>query len=79
MIKKPQYKDYITWAVDGTEIQIKSPKKLEEKVIPHFFRHRNLASFIRQLNMYQFSKVNKITKERSHMYFKNEYFQKDQW
>ena len=41
---------------------IKSPKKFEEKVLPYFFRHRHMASFIRQLNMYKFSKVVKLVK-----------------
>lgn len=26
--------------------------------------------------MYKFNKVNKISKERSHMYFKNDYFKR---
>ena len=43
-------------------ILIKSPKKLEDKVLPHFFRHKHLSSFVRQLNMYGFSKANKLTK-----------------
>ena len=52
--------DYITWANDGTEILIKNPKKLEQKVLHNFFRHKHISSFIRQLNMYKFNKVNKI-------------------
>jgi hypothetical protein len=41
-------------------VLIKSGKKLEEKVLPHFFRHKHLSSFIRQLNMYKFFKINKV-------------------
>ena len=56
---------------------IKNPKKMEEKVLPHFFRHKHISSFVRQLNMYSFNKVHKVPKERNHTYFKNEHFQKD--
>jgi hypothetical protein len=57
-------------------VVIKSGKKLEEKVLPHYFRHKHLSSFIRQLNMYKFSKVNKLAKEKNHMYFKNDHFRR---
>ena len=69
-------KDYIAWANDGTEILIKSSHKLEEKVLHNFFRHKHISSFIRQLNMYKFNKVNKISRERNHMYFKNDHFKR---
>lgn len=59
--QQKQYSDYLTWFSDN-EILIKNGKKLEDKVLPHFFRHRHISSFIRQLNMYKFSKVNKVTK-----------------
>jgi hypothetical protein len=47
-------------------------------VLSHFFRHRRLSSFIRQLNMYRFSKVIKLVKEKNYMYFKNEHFRRGQ-
>lgn len=55
---------------------IKDQKKLEKLVLPLFFRHNKIESFIRQLNMYRFSKVNKMEKDRNHLYFKNEFFKK---
>ena len=35
-----------------------------------------MGSFIRQLNMYSFSKVNKVSKEKKHMFFRNDLFKK---
>ena len=38
-----------------------SPSKLATDVLGNFFKHKNLTSFIRQLNMYDFSKVSHIS------------------
>ena len=49
---------------------------MEDIILPTYFRHKKIESFIRQLNMYRFGKVNKISKEKKHMFFKNELFRK---
>ena len=72
--QRKEYENYLCWSAGGTEILIKSPCKLEEKVLPQYFRHRKLSSFIRQMNMYGFTKVNKLSKDKAHIYFKNENF-----
>jgi len=51
------YSEYISWQPDGRSFLIKKATELSEKVLPKFFKHNNLQSFIRQLNMYCFSKT----------------------
>lgn len=69
--QRNEFEDVICWSSNSSEIQIKNAKALEEKVLPLYFRHKKIESFIRQLNMYRFSKINKLNKEKTHMFFKN--------
>ncbi|KAI8869654.1 hypothetical protein GQ42DRAFT_156011 [Ramicandelaber brevisporus] len=51
--------DIIGWTPDGNSFIIKSIEELERVVLPAHFKHSKATSFIRQLNMYGFSKRNK--------------------
>jgi heat shock transcription factor len=48
---------YIAWQADGTAFLIKKVPELQEIVLPKYFKHNNLQSFVRQLNMYNFAKT----------------------
>ena len=48
---------YISWQADGTAFLIKKVSELQEIVLPKYFKHNNLQSFVRQLNMYNFAKT----------------------
>ena len=51
-------------------IVIKDQALLAKQVLPMFFKHGNLASFVRQLNMYSFRKTsNAVEMEFFHEYF----------
>ncbi|EKX32901.1 hypothetical protein GUITHDRAFT_43050, partial [Guillardia theta CCMP2712] len=48
---------YIRWGEDGHTVLIANPHGFATKIIPQYFKHSNLASFIRQLNVYGFHKT----------------------
>lgn len=56
MMSTPAYSHAITWNKQGDAVIIVNEKKLASEVLPHYFKHSNIASFIRQLNMYGFHK-----------------------
>jgi hypothetical protein len=42
---------------DGKSFVVKDPNTFEKEIIPQFFKHSKMASFVRQLNFYGFKKV----------------------
>ena len=44
---------------NGREFAIKEIEQFQDHILPKYFRHRNINSFIRQLNMYGFHKSRK--------------------
>lgn len=49
--------DIISWNPFGDSFIIKDQYRFQCEVLPRYFKHNNLSSFIRQLNTYQFHKV----------------------
>lgn len=74
----------IRWSNDGTFIIIQDPGALVSSVLPNFFRHDNIQSFIRQLNSYGFGKIkpknhqfderNNKTKRSKYLCFSHQFF-----
>lgn len=58
LLDNPKYSEFIRWNIDGTIFTFahKSPQLLE--VFSTLFRHANMASFVRQLNIYGFVRLN---------------------
>lgn len=54
ILSNPMYCDIITWLPHGRSWKVRKPKAFEEQVIPLYFRHRKLASFMRQVNGWGF-------------------------
>ncbi|CAG9311563.1 unnamed protein product [Blepharisma stoltei] len=57
LLSLDEFQDIVCWSDDGKSFTIKNQGEFMNQVLPIYFKHKNLASFIRQLNMYDFHKV----------------------
>lgn len=74
LLKQTQeYHDIISWNERGDGFLIKSISHLEKTILPQYFKHDKLQSFIRQLNIYNFHKIR--TKDQNKE-FRHEYLRK---
>ena len=62
------------WSADGTSFIVSNQELFAEQVIPLFYKHNNIQSFVRQLNFYGFRKL-KTTDSRIWM-FRHPQFQR---
>ncbi|XP_051470057.1 heat shock factor protein 2 isoform X2 [Apus apus] len=47
----------ITWSQNGQSFLVLDQQRFAKEILPKYFKHNNMASFVRQLNMYGFRKV----------------------
>ena len=75
MVDNPETDALIGWSDEGTSFLIRSDFSLHiwllialqcrnhfeftKQMLPYYYKHSNMASFVRQLNMYGFHKVGK--------------------
>ncbi|XP_039618940.1 heat shock factor protein 4 [Polypterus senegalus] len=70
----------ICWSSTGTSFHVFDQGRFAKEVLPKYFKHNNMASFVRQLNMYGFRKVVNIEQsglvkpERDDTEFQHLYF-----
>lgn len=60
LVEDSKYDELIAWDPSGFSFHVFDQTRFSQEILPRFFKHSNLASFIRQLNMYGFRKVNSI-------------------
>ncbi|KAJ3218826.1 hypothetical protein HK099_004916 [Clydaea vesicula] len=59
ILSNDQYAECISWSPDGNSFKITNSKMLQTKVLPIYFNHSNIKSFVRQMNYYNFQKLNR--------------------
>ncbi|KAI7879398.1 hypothetical protein K492DRAFT_237925 [Lichtheimia hyalospora FSU 10163] len=57
MVNDPTTDDMIRWSSDGTSFIVQGHEEFAKVVLPRFYKHNTFASFVRQLNMYDFHKI----------------------
>jgi hypothetical protein len=72
ILENPEYHDIACWNKEGNAFIVKNVNEFSDKVLPKYFKHNNFASFVRQLNMYDFHKSRQEGNENefSHSAFK---------
>lgn len=59
MLEDPHIQNLISWSASGDSF-VMSPSHDFSKVLAQYFKHTNISSFVRQLNMYGFHKVSDV-------------------
>lgn len=67
LLEDREQNDLITWSDCGNYLIIRDIQEFSQKVLPVYFKHSNMNSFVRQLNMYNFHKKRTMTSD--HVYF----------
>ncbi|XP_060041359.1 heat shock factor protein 4 isoform X2 [Erinaceus europaeus] len=80
LVGDPGTDHLIRWSPSGTSFLVSDQSRFAKEVLPQYFKHSNMASFVRQLNMYGFRKVMSIEQggllrpERDHVEFQHPSF-----
>ena len=70
--KDPLAEEIIEWTENGEMVHILNIGLFVKKILPKYFKHQNLSSFIRQLNIYGFFKAHP-----DQNIYKNDHFLRD--
>lgn len=70
IVNDPTTNEIIQWSKDGSLIEvIDVPKCID--ILPRYFKHSNINSFIRQLNTYGFKKISSVNDNYKRFFNKN--------
>ncbi|CAO3663557.1 unnamed protein product [Rhizopus microsporus] len=76
MLENIAFKDIVSWDNSGTSFLIKDINDFTKIILPQHFKHCNFASFVRQLNKYDFHKI-RNNKHDQVWQFKHDFFKRD--
>lgn len=57
LVEDEDTNEFICWSQEGNSFLVLDEQRFAKEILPKYFKHNNMASFIRQLNMYGFRKV----------------------
>ncbi|XP_006834763.1 PREDICTED: heat shock factor protein 2 isoform X2 [Chrysochloris asiatica] len=57
LVEEAHTNEFITWSQNGQSFLVLDEQRFAKEILPKYFKHNNMASFVRQLNMYGFRKV----------------------
>ncbi|KAJ7694126.1 hypothetical protein B0H17DRAFT_1009405 [Mycena rosella] len=85
MVNDEKTNHLIQWGAAGDTFFVYDQERFSREVLPHWFKHQNFASFVRQLNMYGFHKIPHLQQgvlkseaDSEHWNFAHANFRKDQ-
>ncbi|KAK2580615.1 hypothetical protein KPH14_007729 [Odynerus spinipes] len=79
LVEDPETDDLICWSPNGQSFFIRNQAQFARELLPHYYKHNNMASFVRQLNMYGFHKkvsveLGGLKCDRDEMEFAHQFF-----
>eukprot|EP00871_Galdieria_phlegrea_P003722 jgi/Galph1/4350/GphlegSOOS_G2952.1 len=81
-IEEPSSDNIVSWNCNGKSFVVWDPGQFASTILPKYFKHGNLSSFVRQLNQYGFHKSSQKRYHYLNLYtssyeFSHELFQRD--
>ena len=78
IVSAPATDASIAWTTKGDSFVISDPDTFARDILPTYFKHNNIRSFIRQLNTYGFRKRTNISSTDEHLEFFHANFRRDE-